>query len=250
MAVRTSSAAPSRLASIMPLSRAPSRSAISPSVNRKNCARPRRHCAVTVSIQAFCPPTASKYRLGREVGPVAADHLARRLAPVDVPGGGADHQRAKLDLRPVEAGHGDDAMSVEQIARRAPCDEGHQFARDDLVKVEHRDSVRPIVSERRRRHPADTKEWSPRRRGLRPSERSISRRRIRTVRVGQNSPSIPGAQDAVFVPRPVLLHARLLGLADIVHVDIDRQAVERAVSPLRDMRGAIRLSTAGCRVGR
>ncbi len=54
------------------------------------------------------------------------------------------------------------------------------FARDDLVKVEHGDSVRPIVSE----------------------------------------------------PRPVLLHARLLGLADMVDVDIDRQAVERTVKDI------------------
>ena len=143
----------SRLASITRLSRTPLRNAISSSLNWRAA---RDHGGlVTFSIQAIWPPKVSKCRVGRqaislaEVGAIAADQLGRRLAPVNVPGGRADHQGGGLDLRPIKVRHGDDAMRIKQIARRPSGDQGHQLARDDIADVEHGDSLRPIVSERR-----------------------------------------------------------------------------------------------------
>ena len=67
-------------------------------------------------------------QLGGKVLPVATDHVHGCSSPVEAAGGRADHQGAKLDFRPVQVGHGDDAVGVKQIARRAPRDQGTAIA--------------------------------------------------------------------------------------------------------------------------
>jgi hypothetical protein len=58
-------------------------------------------------------------QLAGDVTDLASDLVWQGRAPVEALGARADHQGSRLDLRPVEPWHGDDAVRIEQIARGA-----------------------------------------------------------------------------------------------------------------------------------
>ena len=177
-------------------------------------------------------------QLAGDVADLASDRFGRGCPPVEALGTCTDHQGGRLDLRPVERRHGNDPTRIEQIARGAPRDQRDQLAGDDLMNVENRHIRGLMRSDCCQRHAIHAVKGTAEEivdvdlDGSRPAERGgiavdpFAPRMLRRLAPRGIAFRFHQPLDPVLQARAVRIHPLLLNSADIVDVDIDREAVQ------------------------